>query len=310
MRVIAWNVAHQETGRKQYENVVSESGTIPRLIVSADRLVGALVAMKADVAFLTEYRRSQSQQDDEDLELARAGFKVERTVVVPRLLPAESKKRDNQTLVAACQRKPILIVKSAAENAPEYALDNYCHVVRSGVDLVGLRIPAYQGSTKEIVAQNETHWQWLDRTLKPLVRSRSIVLGDMNRDPDSPDTLGVTEIAISARTVENTKVRGSTTLFSGMGLSLMKCMYSILRPRAMSFLPDLTPLFLTTLFLPSTFRRQTICSHGCSLMPSYPAASAFVPYVLPEVRKPHSATRSDADATAKAIRYLLGRRTR
>jgi hypothetical protein len=45
-------------------------------------------------------------------------------------------------------------------------------------------------------------------------------------------------------------------------------------------------------------------------MPSYPAASAFVPYVLPEVRKPHSATRSDADATAKAIRYLLGRRTR
>jgi endonuclease/exonuclease/phosphatase family metal-dependent hydrolase len=187
MRVIAWNVAHQETGRKQYENVVSESGTIPRLIVSADRLVGALVAMKADVAFLTEYRRSQSQQDDEDLELARAGFKVERTVVVPRLLPAESKKRDNQTLVAACQRKPILIVKSAAENAPEYALDNYCHVVRSGVDLVGLRIPAYQGSTKEIVAQNETHWQWLDRTLKPLVRSRSIVLGDMNRDPDSPE---------------------------------------------------------------------------------------------------------------------------
>ncbi len=140
----------------------------------------ALVSLEADVVFLSEYYRSESQQVDEDTQLERAGFKVKRT---PESA-SHYKEGNNQILVAA--RQSITLEQSAADKAPDYALDNYCHITLSGVDLIGLRIPAYDEGTKaEIEAQNEAHWEWLDRTLKPLVSGRSIVLGDMNRDPDS-----------------------------------------------------------------------------------------------------------------------------
>lgn len=182
MRIIAWNVAHQEAGRKKYGDAISK-----RLLVPAERLVKALVDLEADLVFLSEYRRSESQQRDEDTQLALAGYRVARTMVIPRESPADRRKRDNQTLVAARQTEPIRIVPSAADNAPEYALDNYCHVVRCGLEVVGLRLPAYEGRRDEVRRQNDAHWKWLNRTLRPLVGGHSIVLGNVNRDPDSSE---------------------------------------------------------------------------------------------------------------------------
>ena len=180
MRIVAWNVAHQEFGKTKYEKVLSPEGAFnTRLIVSTERLVNAIVTLKADVAFLNEYHRSTSQQDDEDIQFDGAGYKVARTAVIPRR-PEQSRTRDNQTLVAA--REPITFLDSASHAPPDCALDNYCHIKNSGTDIVGLRIPAYQGDTRD--KDNEDHLIWLERTIKPLVKSRSIILGDVNRDPD------------------------------------------------------------------------------------------------------------------------------
>jgi len=167
VRIVAWNVGHQEfgvRGKPKWSN---------------KELVDTLETLKADVLFLHEYYRpNEEDQQEEDALLCRAGFEcVQRTPVIQR---DNKRMRDNRTLVASRDRS-MQIVKSAADGAPEWALQNYLHVALPGVEIIGLRVPDYRKVPKGLQA----HRVWLDRTLQPLVNGRIIILGDVNADPDS-----------------------------------------------------------------------------------------------------------------------------
>lgn len=150
IRVVALNVGHQTQHRKM-----------------ARAFIDALVALEADILVLNEYVEARPREELE-LALNLAGLSH-------RALSSTREYRKsrwhNQVLIAS--RQPIELAEVPGEPFDGSAASNYLRVRTAGIDLTGLRAPAYERA-KDWYA----YWRWLSE-----VHGGDLLIGDFNCDP-------------------------------------------------------------------------------------------------------------------------------
>ena len=156
MRIVTWNVNHRTFQRK-----------IP------PQMAQALMSLDPDVAVLTEWVPGES----------RSGFRADLAGYgLAHQLSSVYVKRENSVLIAS--RSPLETGKIFAPPIAPSVPPNALHVklTEYDLDMLGLRVPDY--SRKPAIRRK--CWDWLMEAAKSLVGNSSIIIGDLNTDPDHP----------------------------------------------------------------------------------------------------------------------------
>lgn len=153
MRIVAWNLGHQTHERE-----------IPA------QFLDAVTLLSPDVLVLNEYVHGESRAQM-IAGLERSGFPA--VSVSPRI-PGQ-----NQVLVAS--RSSHWSGDLAGPATTSAATVNFLHVALAGLEVVGMRAPAYSNST-----QLEAYWKETESLITRTVARRIVFIGDMNCDPDRP----------------------------------------------------------------------------------------------------------------------------
>jgi hypothetical protein len=159
--VLAWNVAHQ----------IYKSRQIPESLGIALEHIGS------DVVFLSEF------VDREDLGKARLLDRLDKAGYVYRAMapaPAVYNRHHSYNRIFAASRLPFEIGDLEPPRMDEFATSNFLHLrlPASGMELVGLRAPAYAGAAKAAYRQELTTLLRSAASNRPLA-----VAGDWNRFP-------------------------------------------------------------------------------------------------------------------------------
>ena len=158
MRIVGWNLNH----RIQAKPIPPEA-------------VQAIQHLAPDVLVLTEY------VDTVD----RCGFKQAlRNMGLPHISVSEKRDRHNQVLIASRIEHGASTVPTPKES---HGLTNFLAVSFGDRDftLIGIRAPAYE-STKEL----RSYWEDLTGILETVSAQKVVVVGDLNGDPELPQSIG------------------------------------------------------------------------------------------------------------------------
>ena len=155
VRIISWNLAHQT-----------------RIRLIPERLIWALERLRPDILTLNEYVHDPSREAFLN-DLASLG--LVHTCI------SERYGRNNQILIASKQAlkpiepSPLLLNDGIGES-------NFLrvHLVESGLELVGIRVPAYQ--SKQLRC---SYWERLVALIGTPPGNPVIYIGDLNADKDS-----------------------------------------------------------------------------------------------------------------------------
>jgi endonuclease/exonuclease/phosphatase family metal-dependent hydrolase len=162
MKLATWNVNHR-VGRTTFRPEAAD----------------AIAALDADVTVVTEY--FPQQREPVFLEaLDRHGLCHMSTQ------PAGVEKANRILIVS---RIPL---ERAKIKLPEFDLQIPSNVMAvrvpdTGLTIVGVRIPWYEGKGIELVS---TAWDWLENTAATLIGTPAIILGDLNVELKSPRSRG------------------------------------------------------------------------------------------------------------------------
>jgi hypothetical protein len=155
MRFVTWNVGHQTRRRP--------------LPVG---LANALAELEPDVVVLTEYVSDDSHAPFLGLLKQRGLSESCRT---------EPVKGQNQVLIVA--RNPLTTDNTVrCTELSAATVPNWLHVCASDVDVVGFRVPMFNG----IRRGRTRYWEWLQTTLASLANRPSVLLGDFNATRSFP----------------------------------------------------------------------------------------------------------------------------
>lgn len=158
MKIISWNLGHQ-TREKPL----------------AAGLIDAIECLNPDVLVLNEFVDGPTRQT--------LYHGLERLGLSSRLL-SERVGRHNQVLVAS--RRPLFPGLMRGPNMPGGAgASNFLHVHLEGLELVGLRVPAYKSSV-----ERHGYWTLLSEQITQTEDRRIVWIGDLNADPDKPRYIG------------------------------------------------------------------------------------------------------------------------
>lgn len=153
MRILAWNLNHRSLKKK-----------IPAALPEG------ILSLGPDVVILTEYVEGPSHGGFCDC-LKAGGLPVQfRTPGGP----------DNQVLIAS------RTTASQGSLFPpinlSYAASNWLHVrlAEPLLEIVGVRVPLYK-----VAKDRHSYWDWFELAIPPLLTSASVIIGDLNCDPQS-----------------------------------------------------------------------------------------------------------------------------
>jgi endonuclease/exonuclease/phosphatase family metal-dependent hydrolase len=139
----------------------------------------AIAALRADVVVLTEYY-PQGHDNAFRAALSDAGWTYLLASKTPDVVA-------NRILIAS--RLPLepfpLCLPEFDKQFPSNILSVTIPAV--GIRVIGLRIPAYTGKDRLCLLRA---WDWLEVTMARLHDAPTVVLGDLNADPDSPPARG------------------------------------------------------------------------------------------------------------------------
>ena len=153
MRIVSWNLGHQTRALK-----------LPATFVDAVK------ALEPDVLVLNEYVHSESptKMFEDPLVLGFTRFSVS-----PHI-PGQ-----NQVLLAS--RSPHAIGDLTAPTTTPAATSNFLHVSVSGIEVVGMRAPAYPKRP-----ELEAYWKEMEQLIAGSISRRILFIGDMNCAPERP----------------------------------------------------------------------------------------------------------------------------
>ena len=158
MKILSWNLGHQ-TREKPL----------------AVGLIDAIEWLNPDVLVLNEFVDGPTRQT--------LYYGLERLGLSSRLL-SERMGRHNQVLIAS--RRPLVPGSMRGPDIPGGAGEsNFLHVHLDGLELVGVRVPAYKSSV-----ERHAYWTMLSEQITETADRHIVWIGDLNADPDRPRYIG------------------------------------------------------------------------------------------------------------------------
>ncbi len=163
MRIACWNI-NNRVGKTRFRPEAAD----------------AAITLDSDAIFLMEYF-PQANDSAFRSRLADAGY-------VHQHVPPPVDVRANRTFVAS--REPCVNALDALPPIGEVQLRSNTLAVdfpKAGVRVLCLRIPAYEGAERALVA---SAWTWLQSAASELVGRPAIIMGDLNTTPTSAQSQG------------------------------------------------------------------------------------------------------------------------
>jgi hypothetical protein len=165
VRIASWNLGHQT-----------------RLAPMHPRFLDAIRLLQADVLILNEYVHDHELRRPMVQGLAELGYGrpvISTQIMRPPCTPGGRGRRNNQVLIAS--RHPLHIGDlqgPATEDNGGKTNFQHIHIDALGLELVGLRVPAYTG--REL----QTYWKGFVQIAHETIGRRICFIGDFNADPD------------------------------------------------------------------------------------------------------------------------------
>ena len=163
VRILAWNVNHR-----------TRQKAIP-----AD-VPASILSLNPDVVVLTEYVEGRGHSSLLT-ELSKVGISTEfHTPFQPG---------HNQVLVVS--RSTSSLGTFVPPMALGHAASNCVHAqfVSPFLNLIGMRVPMYKSSS-----ESRSYWDWFGPAVGPLLNSRTVIIGDLNTDPQRSKSRGFEDL--------------------------------------------------------------------------------------------------------------------